>query len=51
MLLRRGTTLLAVESVNRPLDHLLARQILCRKVELSPDGIAAEGFSLASLLP
>ncbi|MFF0739574.1 NAD(P)/FAD-dependent oxidoreductase [Streptomyces sp. NPDC004111] len=50
VLLFGGTTLLAVESVNRPGDHLAARQLLARDVELSPDEVAAEGFSLRDRL-
>ncbi|MFD5552691.1 NAD(P)/FAD-dependent oxidoreductase [Streptomyces sp. NPDC127068] len=46
VLLFRGDALLAVESVNRPVDHLAARQILQRRVGLRPEDVGAEGFSL-----
>ncbi|MFI0975446.1 NAD(P)/FAD-dependent oxidoreductase [Streptomyces sp. NPDC021093] len=51
VLLFRGKNLRAVESVNRPVDHLIARQLLRKEVELNPEEAAAEGFSFASLLP
>ncbi|MFE0800636.1 NAD(P)/FAD-dependent oxidoreductase [Streptomyces sp. NPDC058812] len=46
VLLFGGRTLLAVESVNRPTDHLAARRLLGRRVRLTPEDAAAKGFSL-----
>lgn len=50
VLLFGGATLLAVESVNRPADHLSARQLLARNTELTPDEAMAKGFSLRAHL-
>ncbi|MEU8892677.1 FAD-dependent oxidoreductase [Streptomyces sp. NPDC048442] len=50
VLLLRGTRLLAVESLNSPVDHLVSRQLLREEVDLSPDEVTAEGFSLTSLM-
>ncbi|GGS14754.1 pyridine nucleotide-disulphide oxidoreductase family protein [Streptomyces aureoverticillatus] len=46
VLLFRGADLLAVESVNRPADHLAARQLLARGIKVTPDDAAAPGFTL-----
>ncbi|MEU3509504.1 FAD-dependent oxidoreductase [Streptomyces longwoodensis] len=46
VLLFRGRHLQAVESVNRPADHLAARRLLDRGIALSPDEAAAPGFTL-----
>lgn len=42
----RGDDLVAVESLNRPADHLAARQVLAQGIALSPADIASPGFSL-----
>jgi len=42
----RGDTLLAVETANRPADHMVARKILARAPALTPDVAAAPGFDL-----
>ncbi|EPH41539.1 FAD/NAD(P)-binding oxidoreductase [Streptomyces aurantiacus] len=46
VLLFRGADLLAVESVNRPADHLAARQLLGRAIKVTPDYATAPGFTL-----
>ncbi|MFE7192719.1 NAD(P)/FAD-dependent oxidoreductase [Kitasatospora sp. NPDC057541] len=46
VLLFRGGELQAVESVNRPTDHLAARQLLDRGVVLDPADAVAPGFTL-----
>lgn len=42
----RNNQLVAVESCNRPGDHMAARKILARSPQLSPSQAAAEGFEL-----
>lgn len=42
----RGGALIGVESVNRPLDHILARRLLARGAELTPAQAADPGFDL-----
>lgn len=39
----------AVESVNRPGDHMLARKLLAKRVRLSPDRAREPGFALKTL--
>ncbi|POX52021.1 pyridine nucleotide-disulfide oxidoreductase [Streptomyces sp. Ru71] len=46
VLLFEGQQLRAVESVNRPADHLAARQILARGITVTPDDVTAAGFTL-----
>lgn len=46
VLLFREEELRAVESVNRPTDHVAARQLLGKGVELRPGDAAAQGFTL-----
>ncbi|MFI2212365.1 oxidoreductase C-terminal domain-containing protein [Streptomyces sp. NPDC020141] len=46
VLLFGGAALRAVESVNRPGDHLAARRLLAAGVRVSPAEAASEGFSL-----
>ncbi|MEV5463385.1 FAD-dependent oxidoreductase, partial [Streptomyces cellulosae] len=46
VLLFRGEELQAVESVNRPADHLAARRLIDRGIGLSPDEAGAPGFTL-----
>ncbi|MFE0171316.1 NAD(P)/FAD-dependent oxidoreductase [Streptomyces sp. NPDC059002] len=46
VLLFDGGHLRAVESVNRPGDHLASRQLLGRCIPLGPDEAAAPGFTL-----
>lgn len=50
VLLFRGEELRAVESVNRPADHMAARRLLERRVEVHPDDAAAPGFTLKGCL-
>jgi 3-phenylpropionate/trans-cinnamate dioxygenase ferredoxin reductase subunit len=42
----RGPTLVAVESVNRPADHMAARRLLAAQLPLTPDEVTAPGFNL-----
>jgi 3-phenylpropionate/trans-cinnamate dioxygenase ferredoxin reductase subunit len=42
----RGGRLLGVESVNRPVDHLLGRKLLARGLGLAPEQAADPGFDL-----
>jgi 3-phenylpropionate/trans-cinnamate dioxygenase ferredoxin reductase subunit len=42
----RGGRLLGVESVNRPLDHVLARKLLANGTGLAPEQAADPGFDL-----
>ena len=42
----RGTELAGVESVNRPLDHILARKLLAGGADLTPEQAADPGFDL-----
>ncbi|MBR8641425.1 FAD-dependent oxidoreductase [Streptomyces tuirus] len=46
VLLFRGEELRAVESVNRPADHLAARQLLQSGASLGPGDATAPGFTL-----
>ncbi|WP_069884386.1 NAD(P)/FAD-dependent oxidoreductase [Streptomyces luteocolor] len=50
VLLFHGGDLCAVESVNRPTDHMAARRLLERRVEVNPDDAAAPGFTLKGAL-
>ncbi|QES44698.1 pyridine nucleotide-disulfide oxidoreductase [Streptomyces venezuelae] len=50
VLLFRGDDLQAVESVNRPADHLAARRLLTQGTDLTPAEAAAPGFSLRTYL-
>ena len=42
----RGTELAGVKSVNRPLDHMLARRLLASGAGLTPEQAADPGFDL-----
>lgn len=42
--------LTAIESVNRPADHMLGRRLLAGKPRLTPEEAADEGFDLKTLL-
>jgi len=42
----RGDKLVAVESVNRPADHMIARRLLAANLSPSPDEAADESFDL-----
>jgi 3-phenylpropionate/trans-cinnamate dioxygenase ferredoxin reductase component len=42
----KGDTLLAVETANRPADHMVARKLLGRPPKLTPAEAAAPGFDL-----
>ncbi|MEI5525989.1 FAD-dependent oxidoreductase [Streptomyces brasiliscabiei] len=42
----RGSALIAVESVNRPADHMAARRLLTARVPVTPEDAAEPGFSL-----
>ncbi|CAM5528585.1 Rhodocoxin reductase [Streptomyces tendae] len=50
VLLFRDTALVAVESVNRPADHMAARRLLASGVPLTPEEAATEGFTLRNHL-
>lgn len=45
----REGALIAIDSVNRPADHMVGRKLLDRKAALTPDQAADESFPLASL--
>lgn len=45
----RGERLVAVESVNRPADHMIARRLLAANLSPSPDAAADESFDLKAL--
>ncbi len=45
----REGALVAIDSVNRPADHMVGRKLLDRKAALTPDQAADETFPLASL--
>jgi len=47
----RGGTLTAVDSINSPGDHMLARRLIAAHVPCSPLQAADAGFDLKSLLP
>ena len=51
VLLYQGTRLVAVESLNRPADHMLARRLLEVGIHPSPDQAGDSTFDLKSLLP
>ncbi|WP_371582938.1 NAD(P)/FAD-dependent oxidoreductase [Streptomyces sp. NBC_01314] len=42
----RDSALIAVESVNRPADHMAARRLLAADIEVTFDDVAEPGFSL-----
>lgn len=46
----RGGSLVAIDSVNQPQDHMLGRKLLDRKAPVTPDQAADTAFPLASLL-
>lgn len=46
----QGEDLRAVESVNRPFDHIAARRVLASETQIRPDDIG-EGFDLKQYLP
>lgn len=46
----RDRVLTAIESVNRPADHMLGRRLLTGTPTLTPEQAADEGFELKSLL-
>ena len=46
----RGETLLAVDSVNAPADHMIARKLLATGVEIAPQSLADPGFDLKALI-
>ncbi|MGI5460985.1 NAD(P)/FAD-dependent oxidoreductase [Streptomyces sp. CA-249302] len=46
----RAGSLIAVESVNRAPDHMAARRLLAAGIRVTPDDVAAPGFSLRSPL-
>lgn len=45
----RGGQLAAVETINRPADHMLARRMLAKGVQLSPAQARQPGFELKAL--
>ncbi len=46
----RGETLLAVDSVNRPADHMIARKIIATGAAATPAAVADPSFDLKSLI-
>jgi 3-phenylpropionate/trans-cinnamate dioxygenase ferredoxin reductase subunit len=46
-----GTRLLAMDSINKPLDHMLARKLLAAGVTVPPTAAADPEFELKTLLP
>jgi 3-phenylpropionate/trans-cinnamate dioxygenase ferredoxin reductase subunit len=46
----RGERLCAVDSVNRPADHLAARKLIGALTALSPDQAMDQGFDLKTAL-
>ncbi len=46
----RNSVLTAIESVNRPADHMLGRRLLAGTPTVTPEQAADEGFDLTSLL-
>ena len=47
----RDTTLIGLDSLNRPQDHMAGRRLLDQQVFLTPEQAADEGVALAGLLP
>jgi 3-phenylpropionate/trans-cinnamate dioxygenase ferredoxin reductase subunit len=47
----RGGKLCAVDSVNRPADHLAARKLIGARSALSPDQASDESFDLKGIVP
>lgn len=47
----RGTTLIGLDSLNRPQDHMAGRRLLDQQVFLTPEQAADKGVALAGLLP
>ena len=47
----RGATLIGLDSLNRPQDHMAGRRLLDQQVFLTPEQAADEGVALAGLLP
>jgi 3-phenylpropionate/trans-cinnamate dioxygenase ferredoxin reductase subunit len=45
----RGDRLAAVETINRPADHMLARRLLAKGVPVSKQQASAPGFQLKAL--
>lgn len=46
----RGARLVAIDSVNRPADHMLGRRLLAAGIGPTPEEAADEGFDLKTLL-
>jgi len=44
----RGAVLCAIDSINRPAEHLLARKIIAARASISPEQAADESFDLKS---
>jgi 3-phenylpropionate/trans-cinnamate dioxygenase ferredoxin reductase subunit len=51
LLYLRGGTLIAVDTVNRPADHMLGRKLVTAQVRLTPEQAADESLDLKRLLP
>jgi 3-phenylpropionate/trans-cinnamate dioxygenase ferredoxin reductase subunit len=47
----RDATLVAVDSINRPADHIVARRLLASHATVTPEQAADESVALKSLLP
>lgn len=50
LLYLRGGVLIAVDSANRPADHMLARKLVAARVRLTAEQAADESFDLKSLI-
>ena len=46
----RGEKLIAVDSLNQPAEHMLARKLLAQGLSPAPAQVAEAGFALNSLL-
>jgi 3-phenylpropionate/trans-cinnamate dioxygenase ferredoxin reductase subunit len=47
----RAGTIMAVDSVNRPADHMLARRLIAARTSCTPQQVADASFDFKSLLP
>jgi 3-phenylpropionate/trans-cinnamate dioxygenase ferredoxin reductase subunit len=46
----RGGSLIAIDSINRPAEHLTARKLIAARAHITPDQAADESFELKSVL-
>ena len=47
----RGPTLVAVDSINQPGDHIIARHLISKRLSLDPDRVGDVAHPLKSLIP